>query len=88
MTKDFIHRVQGKSKLRFSLPELRESFWLNMYIPGITMQNVFILPIIYVIALVLFTQFIFSPLVFVFPSPELVVNEFPALNIFSPRITP
>lgn len=59
-TRNYIHEVLEISNDKFEIPKIKESFWLNFYTPIGNFENVFLLPIAYVIALPGLLSFIAS----------------------------
>lgn len=50
-TKDHIHSIVGPAMDNFEIKKERPSYWLNFYSPIGNFENIFLLPIVYVIAL-------------------------------------
>ncbi len=50
-THDYIYKVLGHSEDSFRIPKNKESYWLNFYSPMGNFENIFLLPIAYVILL-------------------------------------
>lgn len=72
-TKNNIYKVVKKSSEGFELPELKENYWLNLYTPVGNYENVFALPIIYVIFLILIIQCFNSFLINIIPTIGLIL---------------
>lgn len=51
-TKDYIVKVIEKSDNQFKFSQIKESYWLNCYLPAGNFENIFLLPIIYFIGLI------------------------------------
>lgn len=50
-TKDYIVKVIEESNKKFKIPKIKESYWLNCYLPVGNFENLFLLPVIYFIGL-------------------------------------
>ena len=63
-TRDHIHKIKGESMDNFEI-KTRISYWLNFYTPMGDFENLFLLPILYVIML---------PFIFMIISPDVVIR--------------
>ena len=63
-TRDHIHKIKGESMDNFEI-KTRISYWLNFYTPMGDFENLFLLPILYIIML---------PFIFMISSPDIVIR--------------
>lgn len=59
-TKDKIDKIIGISIENFEIPKEKQSYWLNLYLQGKYFENIFLLPIVYVLFLPGLLSFIMS----------------------------